>query len=157
LKCSSSTATDLVALEAISAVAAGETPEELEPETATGTRTPRGELTMRTSELRVVLTVENHDAWALEGEGPGQTWTVDNPAASAEIDQIIRQPEHRRRLDCILVSSWHAHPDASARVRRASLVFNEPTDSVRLSDHFAVLAEIEVFADRTGLQDGGET
>lgn len=112
---------------------------------------------MRTSELRVVLTVENDDAWVLEGEGPGHTWTVDNPAASAEIDQIIRQPEHRRRLDYILVGSWHAHPDASARARRPSPVFNKPTGGVWLSDHFAVLAEIEVVADRTGLQDGGET
>lgn len=82
---------------------------------------------------------------------------MDNPAAAAEIDQILRQAEHRRRLDYILVGSWHAHPDASARVRRASLVFNEPTDGVWLSDHFGVLAEIEVLADRTSPQVGVET
>ena len=78
---------------------------------------------------------------------------MDNPAAGEEIDQIIRQPEHRRRLDYILIGSWHAHPHASARVHRASLVFNQPADGIWPSDHFGVLAEIEVLANQRPTQD----
>jgi len=33
-----------------------------------------------------------HDAWAVAGDGPGYTWTVDNPNAQSVIDQIVRQP-----------------------------------------------------------------
>jgi endonuclease/exonuclease/phosphatase family metal-dependent hydrolase len=36
--------------------------------------------------------VHYHDAWEVAGEGPGHTWTVDNPTARAEIEQIVRQP-----------------------------------------------------------------
>lgn len=37
-----------------------------------------------------------HDAWAVAGEGPGNTWTAENPKASGVIDQIVKQP---RRVD----------------------------------------------------------
>ncbi len=41
--------------------------------------------------------VHYHDAWEVAGNGLGHTWTVDNPNAAAEIDQIVGQPHHRRR------------------------------------------------------------
>jgi endonuclease/exonuclease/phosphatase (EEP) superfamily protein YafD len=34
--------------------------------------------------------VHYHDAWAVAGEGPCHTWTVDNANARSVIDQIIR-------------------------------------------------------------------
>lgn len=40
-----------------------------------------------------------HDAWEVGGNGPGHTWSVDNPNAAAQIGQIVRQPGHRRRID----------------------------------------------------------
>src|ERR671925_792379 len=63
--------------------------------------------------------VHYHDAWAVAGEGPGHTWTVDNPNARSVIDQIVRQPAHRRRVDYVFVGSWHAHPHAHCRIRAA--------------------------------------
>jgi len=91
--------------------------------------------------------VHFHDAWAIAGDGPGHTWTSDNPAAAAEIDQIVRQPNHRRRIDYILIGSSHAHPNARCHVRRAAPAFDQPTDGVWASDHFGVLAELEIDTD----------
>ncbi|WP_396279045.1 hypothetical protein [Kibdelosporangium aridum] len=51
-----------------------------------------------------------HDAWAIGSDGPGYTWSVDNPNARLEIEGVVRQPEHRRRVDYVLVGSWDAHP-----------------------------------------------
>jgi endonuclease/exonuclease/phosphatase family metal-dependent hydrolase len=81
------------------------------------------------------------------GEGPGHTWTADNPNARAEMDAIVRQPGHRRRIDYVLVGSWHAHPRASARVRSAALTFDRPVDGVWASDHYGVLVDLDVDAD----------
>jgi len=85
-----------------------------------------------------------HDAWAVAGEGPGWTWSVDNPNARAVVDQIVRQPNHKRRIDYVLVGSWHAHPKAHCRVESVRLAFDEPVDDVWPSDHFGVLAEVDV-------------
>jgi endonuclease/exonuclease/phosphatase family metal-dependent hydrolase len=91
--------------------------------------------------------VHYHDAWALAGDGPGYTWTVDNPAARDEIDKIVRQPEHRRRIDYVFVGSWHAHPQARGRVQAATLVFNHAIDGLWVSDHFGVLVDVDVEPD----------
>lgn len=88
--------------------------------------------------------VHYHDAWAVAGHGPGHTWTADNPAARGEIEQLIGQANHRRRLDYIFVGSWDAHPDAHARIQSARLVFDQPVAGVWPSDHFGVLAELEI-------------
>ena len=88
-----------------------------------------------------------HDVWAVAGDGPGHTWTIDNPNARSEIDKIIRQPEHRRRIDYVFVGSWHAHPRAHAYVRAATLAFDRPIDGVWPSDHFGVVADLEIGAD----------
>jgi len=61
-----------------------------------------------------------HDAWELAGEGPGYTWTPDNPGFG------------------------YAHPEARADLRNAALAFNKPVDDIWPSDHFGVLIELDV-------------
>jgi endonuclease/exonuclease/phosphatase family metal-dependent hydrolase len=85
-----------------------------------------------------------HDAWAVAGDGPGWTWSADNPNAREVIDQIVRQPGHRRRIDYVLVGSWHAHPDGYCRIVSAELAFDRPVDGVWPSDHFGVVADVEI-------------
>jgi endonuclease/exonuclease/phosphatase family metal-dependent hydrolase len=91
--------------------------------------------------------VHYHDAWEVAGEGSGYTWTVDNPRAAAEIEQIVRQPEHRRRIDYVFVGSWHAHPNAHCRIDAANLAFDQPSDGLWPSDHFGVLVDVDIGAD----------
>jgi hypothetical protein len=59
-------------------------------------------------------------------------------ASAAVIDQIVRQPNHRRTIDYVFTGSWHAPPTAPRQVRTASLAFDQPTDGVWASDHFGV-------------------
>jgi endonuclease/exonuclease/phosphatase family metal-dependent hydrolase len=82
--------------------------------------------------------VHYHDAWAVAGDGPGHTWTVDNPLAAAEIDRVIGQPHHRRRLDYVFVGS------GQARVVSAFLMGDRPVDGVWLSDHAGVVVDLDV-------------
>lgn len=89
-----------------------------------------------------------HDAWTVaHPDLAGHTWTVDNPAAAAEINAIVRQPNHRRRLDYVLVGSWHAHPNARAEVHAAEFVFSDAVDGVQPSDHYGLLVDLEVEVD----------
>jgi endonuclease/exonuclease/phosphatase family metal-dependent hydrolase len=88
--------------------------------------------------------VHYHDAWAVAGDGPGYTWTSDNPHARSVVDQIVRQPNHRRRLDYVFVGSWHAHPHADGRIRAARLAFDQAIDDLWLSDHFGLVVDIDV-------------
>jgi endonuclease/exonuclease/phosphatase family metal-dependent hydrolase len=85
-----------------------------------------------------------HDAWAVAGEGPGHTWTVDNPNAKIGADQIVGQPGFRKRFDYVFVGGWDAHPKAYARVQSAKLVFDQPIDGVWASDHFGVMVDLEI-------------
>jgi endonuclease/exonuclease/phosphatase family metal-dependent hydrolase len=91
--------------------------------------------------------VHYHDAWEVAGEGPGHTWTTVNPSARAEIEQIVRQPRHQRRIDYVFTGSWHAHPSAHCHVRSAALAFNQPADGIWASDHFGVVADLEIGSD----------
>ena len=93
--------------------------------------------------------VHYHDAWAVAGEGSGYTWTVDNPEGRSEIDQLVGQPNHRRRLDYVFVGSRHAHPEARCRVDSARLAFDQPVDGIWASDHFGVIVELEVESGHT--------
>jgi endonuclease/exonuclease/phosphatase family metal-dependent hydrolase len=88
-----------------------------------------------------------HDAWAVAGDGPGWTWTTDNPNARDVIDQIVRQPNHRRRIDYILIGSWAAHPRSHCHVRAANLCFDQPVDDIWPSDHFGVVADVDIDRD----------
>ncbi|MGW7269736.1 endonuclease/exonuclease/phosphatase family protein [Streptomyces sp. NPDC054864] len=85
-----------------------------------------------------------HDAWQVAGSGPGHTWTADNPRAAEDIELLVRQPGHRRRIDYVLVGSPHAHRHAFTRVRSAFLSFDEPVDGVWASDHYGVVADLDV-------------
>jgi endonuclease/exonuclease/phosphatase family metal-dependent hydrolase len=88
--------------------------------------------------------VRYHDAWAVAGEGPGHTWTADNPNAAAGAEQIIGQPRFAARFDYILIGGWDAHPKATAPVQAARLAFDRPTDGIWPSDHFGVVADLEI-------------
>jgi endonuclease/exonuclease/phosphatase family metal-dependent hydrolase len=87
--------------------------------------------------------VHYHDAWTVAGAGAGYTWSCD-PNARGVIDQIVRQPNHRRRIDYVFVGSWPAHSGARCTIRAAKLAFDEPLDGVWASDHFGVLVELEL-------------
>jgi endonuclease/exonuclease/phosphatase family metal-dependent hydrolase len=91
--------------------------------------------------------VHYHDAWEVAGDGPGFTWSIDNPAARAEIEHVVRQPEHRRRLDYVFVGSWHAHPNAHCRIEQARLAFDVPIDGTPLSDHYGVVVDLDIGLD----------
>jgi hypothetical protein len=88
-----------------------------------------------------------HDAWAVAGQGPGYTWSTDNPNARAGAEQIIRQPNYRCRFDYVFVGSWDTHPKAHARVQSAALAFDQPVDGVWPSDHFGVVVDLDVGKD----------
>jgi endonuclease/exonuclease/phosphatase family metal-dependent hydrolase len=77
------------------------------------------------------------DCWAAVGEGPGFTWTRDNPNAA-------EASWPRRRLDYVLVSWPREKPFCSPL--HAELVGTRP-DPVVPSDHYGVLVELD---DRTG-------
>ena len=89
-----------------------------------------------------------HDAWAVAGEGPGYTWTVDNPNAKRGADQIVKQPGYRGRFDYVFIGSWDAHPKARARVTSAKLAFDGPIDGVWASDHFGLVVDLDVGKDK---------
>ncbi len=91
--------------------------------------------------------VHYHDAWAVAGEGPGHTWTVDNPLAAAEIERVIGQPGHRRRIDYVFVGSAHAHPRGRARIAAVRVVADRAVDGVWLSDHAGVLVDLDIGSD----------
>jgi endonuclease/exonuclease/phosphatase family metal-dependent hydrolase len=91
--------------------------------------------------------VHYHDAWELAGERPGHTWTSENPNARGVIDQVLGAVEHRARVDHILIGSRLAHPQARCRVLRAQLAFDIPIDGVWASDHFGVVADLDLSLD----------
>lgn len=88
-----------------------------------------------------------HDTWAVAGEGPGYTWTVDNPNARSVIDRIVGQPNHCRRIDYVFVGSCHAHKKTHCRIQEATLAFDKPIEGVWVSDHFGVLADLDIGKD----------
>jgi endonuclease/exonuclease/phosphatase family metal-dependent hydrolase len=93
--------------------------------------------------------VHYHDAWAIAGDGPGHTWTVDNPNTRTVADAVVRQPEHRRRIDYMFIGSWHQHRHAYCQVRSAALAFDQPIDGVWASDHLGVVVDVDIGADPT--------
>jgi endonuclease/exonuclease/phosphatase family metal-dependent hydrolase len=91
--------------------------------------------------------VDYHDAWAVAGDGPGFTWTSDNPNARAVIEGIVGAVPHHRRIDYIFIGSKLAHPNVRVRVLSARRAFDRPVDGVWASDHFGVVAELEIERD----------
>lgn len=94
--------------------------------------------------------VHYHDAWQVAGDGPGHTWSVDNASTATLLDQVVRQPGHRRRLDYVFTGSWHAHPRARCEIRAAGLAFDQPTDGIWPSDHYGVVVDVEINRDVDG-------
>jgi endonuclease/exonuclease/phosphatase family metal-dependent hydrolase len=88
--------------------------------------------------------VRYDDAWTVAGKGPGYTWSVDNPNAASVMDAIVRQPNHRRRIDYIFIGTWEAHPQARCTIRSARLAFDQPSEGIWPSDHFGVLADLDL-------------
>jgi endonuclease/exonuclease/phosphatase family metal-dependent hydrolase len=80
------------------------------------------------------------DAWAAVGEGPGHTWTRDNPhAADAQFP--------RRRVDHVMVG-W-PRPKPLGNPLRAELAGRLPVDGIVPSDHYAVVVDLD---DRRSLE-----
>ena len=88
-----------------------------------------------------------HDAWAIAGNGPGYTWSTENPNTRTGIDQIVRQRDYRNRFDYVFVGSWDAHPKAHARVQSAEIAFDQPIEGIWASDHSGVVVDLEVGSD----------
>ncbi|HKS20044.1 MAG TPA: hypothetical protein VJS63_12630 [Bradyrhizobium sp.] len=59
----------------------------------------------------------------------------------------MRQPRHRRRVDYVFVGSWDAHPKATCEIEAASPAFDQPFDGIWASDHFGVVADLDIRAD----------
>ncbi len=74
------------------------------------------------------------DAWAACGDGPGHTWTRDNPHS-----EDAQWP--RRRLDYLLVA-W-PRPKPTGNPQRSSLAGVEAHSGVLPSDHAAVVADFD--------------
>jgi endonuclease/exonuclease/phosphatase family metal-dependent hydrolase len=88
-----------------------------------------------------------HDAWSSAGEGPGYTWTVDNPNAKRGADEIVKQAGYRARFDYVFIGSWDAHPKAHARVTSAKLAFDQPIDGIWPSDHYGLVVDVDIGKD----------
>ena len=93
--------------------------------------------------------VHYHDAWEIAGEGPGYTWTTENPNTRQVVDAVVRQPEHHRRIDYVFIGSWHQHHKAYCQVRSAAVAFDAPNGGVWASDHYGVVVDVEVGEDST--------
>jgi endonuclease/exonuclease/phosphatase family metal-dependent hydrolase len=78
------------------------------------------------------LSTHLQDAWTVAGDGPGLTWSADNPLAAAQIARLEVPPG---RLDYVF-----AGPEF--HVRAARLVGARPVDGVWLSDHAGVVADL---------------
>jgi endonuclease/exonuclease/phosphatase family metal-dependent hydrolase len=73
------------------------------------------------------------DSWESAGEGPGHTWTVENPYAALDL-------EPSRRIDYVFVGfPKHAGAGHAVAARTAGL---DPIDGLIPSDHLAVVADL---------------
>jgi hypothetical protein len=46
----------------------------------------------------------------------------------------------------VFIGSWHAHTSGRAVVVDASLVFDQPINGLRASDHYGLLVDLDVTA-----------
>ena len=74
------------------------------------------------------------DCWAAVGDGPGHTWTRNNPHS---VDALWP----RRRLDYVFVA-W-PRPKPLGNPRSADLAGCRPHDGMVPSDHYAVVVELD--------------
>lgn len=73
------------------------------------------------------------DAWEVAGEGPGDSWTVENPYAALDL-------EPSRRIDYVFTG--YPKQGGAGHVVAARLAGLEPVDGVVASDHLAVVADL---------------
>lgn len=89
------------------------------------------------------------DAWALAGDGsPGVTWTTESPYVRPFAEAAFGEPEHHRRIDYVFVGSpirWRPR-----LVIRSTSVVGRFEDGAAPSDHYGVLAELELDGDTVG-------
>ena len=84
------------------------------------------------------------DAWAEAGDGgPGYTWTDRNGHARDIIEQLFFEKRHARRIDYVFLGSFHDYP-RFARIGACRIVLDTPVGRIWPSDHYGVLAEIDV-------------
>jgi endonuclease/exonuclease/phosphatase family metal-dependent hydrolase len=93
--------------------------------------------------------VHYHDAWEIAGDGPGHTWTTENPNTRKVVDAVVRQPKRHQRIDYVFIGSWHQHRDAQCQVRSAAVAFDQPIDGVWASDHYGVVVDVDIGSDPT--------
>jgi endonuclease/exonuclease/phosphatase family metal-dependent hydrolase len=74
-----------------------------------------------------------HDAWEVAGDGPGLTWSNENPYAAQDL-------EPARRIDYVF-SGWPRAHGAGHAVS-ARVIGQDAVDGVVPSDHYGVLAEL---------------
>jgi endonuclease/exonuclease/phosphatase family metal-dependent hydrolase len=74
-----------------------------------------------------------HDAWEMAGDGPGDTWSNENPYAVLDL-------EATRRIDYVY-TGWPKQGGAGHAVA-AEVVGREAIDGVVPSDHYGVLADL---------------
>jgi endonuclease/exonuclease/phosphatase family metal-dependent hydrolase len=104
--------------------------------------------------LRGLQSLENrsvhyHDAWEIAGDGPGYTWTTENPNTRDVVNAVVRQPERHQRFDYVFIGSWHQHRNAYCQVRSAAVAFDRPIDGVWVSDHYGLVVDVELGVDST--------
>lgn len=73
------------------------------------------------------------DAWEVGGDGPGLSWTVDNPYAALDL-------EPSRRIDYVFVG--YPRQGGAGHVTHARLAGLDPVNGVVPSDHLAVVADL---------------
>ncbi|MDQ4034380.1 MAG: endonuclease/exonuclease/phosphatase family protein [Chloroflexota bacterium] len=89
------------------------------------------------------------DAFAHGGDGsPGYTFTSDSPYVQPFMEAVFAQPVHHRRIDYVFVGSpirW-----TPRLVVTSARVVGQYADGGAPSDHYGVLAELELDGDRVG-------
>jgi endonuclease/exonuclease/phosphatase family metal-dependent hydrolase len=89
------------------------------------------------------------DAFALAGDGsPGFTWSTDSPYVRPFAEAVFGEPDHHRRIDYVFVGSpirWKPR-----LVIRSANVVGRFEGGGAPSDHYGVLADIELDGDRIG-------
>jgi len=93
------------------------------------------------------------DAFAIAGDGsPGFTWTTESPYVRPFAEAVFGEPEHHRRIDYVLVGSpirWKPR-----LVIRSARVVGRYEDGAAPSDHYGVVADIELDGDTVGRGGG---
>jgi endonuclease/exonuclease/phosphatase family metal-dependent hydrolase len=89
------------------------------------------------------------DAFALAGDGSdGATWSSNSPYVRPFAEAVFGEPEHHRRIDYVFVGSpirWKPR-----LVIRSAQVVGRYEDGAAPSDHYGVLADIDLDGDRIG-------